>query len=80
MTIESLSRALDARPFQPFAFRLADGRTLPVPHPDFLAFNPRGRTAVVMDDRDGFEVVDLLLGVSLAFEGEKATKDGPPAP
>ncbi len=72
MTIESLDRAYRASPFRPFALRLADGRSVPVPHPEFLSFNPKGRTAVVVDERDGFEVVDLLLVVSLSFEGEAA--------
>ena len=72
MTMETLDRAYRANPFKPFAFRLADGRSLPVPHPEFLAFNPKGRTAVVMDERDGAEHVDLLLVVSLSFEGEPA--------
>ena len=74
MTIESLDRACKASPFRPFALRLADGRSVSVPHPEFLSFNPKGRTAVVMDERDGFEVVDLLLVVSLSFEGEPASK------
>ena len=72
MTIESLNRALHARPFRSFRFQLADGRALPVPHPEFLAFNGHGRTAIVIDDKDGFEIVDLLLVVSLAYEGEMA--------
>jgi hypothetical protein len=72
MTIESLDRAIHAAPFRPFAFKLADGRSLPVPHPDFVAFNPKGRIAIVTDERDRFEVVDLLLVVSLSFEGEAA--------
>jgi hypothetical protein len=70
MTMESLVRAYEASPFRPFAFLLADGRSIPVPHPEFLSFNPKGRTGVVMDERDGFEVVDLSLVVSLSFEGE----------
>ncbi len=76
MTIESLDRAHKAQPFRPFAFRLADGRSLPVPHPEFLAFNGKGRTAVVTDDGEGFEVVDLLLVVSLSFEGQPAASQG----
>jgi hypothetical protein len=72
MTIESLERAQKAQPFRPFSFRLAAGRSIPVPHPEFLAFNGRGRTAVVTDEGDGFDVVDLLRVVSLSFEGEPA--------
>lgn len=73
MTIESLDRAYKAQPFRPFAFRLADGRTLPVPHPEHLAFSQKSRTAVIMDDAGGFEVIDLLLVVSLSFESLAAT-------
>ncbi len=50
--------------------RRADGRSIPVPHPEFVSFNPKGRTAVVMDERDGFEVVDLPRVVWLSFEGQ----------
>jgi hypothetical protein len=73
MTMESLDKAYRANPFRPFAIRMADGRSLPVPHPEFLAFNPKGRTAIVMDEKDGAEWVDLLLVTSLSFEGEPAT-------
>lgn len=72
MTMETLDRAYKANPFRPFALHLADERSLPVPHPEFLAFNPRGRVAIVMDKHDGAEFVDLLLVVSLSFEGEPA--------
>lgn len=70
MTIESLTNAIHATPFRPFSFMMADGRRLPVPHRDFIAFNGRGRTAVITDENDGFDVVDLLLVTSLRFEGE----------
>lgn len=76
MTIESLDRAYRATPFRPFAFKLADGRSIPVPHPEFLSFNPKGRIALVVVGNDGFEVIDLLLAVSLSFEGQPAGKAG----
>ena len=75
MTIESLDRAHKMRPFRPFSLRLADGRELSVPHPEFLAFNGKGRTAIVTDEGEGFEIVDLLLVVSLSFEGEPAKSE-----
>jgi hypothetical protein len=73
MTMETLDRAYRAVPFKPFAFRLADGRSLPVPRPSSVAFNPKGRTAVVIDRSDAVEWFDLSLVVSLSFEGEPAT-------
>ncbi len=69
MTTDTLTRTIRAAPFRPFWLRLADGRSLPVPHPDFIAF-PGGRTAIVMDETEGFEIVDRLLVVSLGFEGQ----------
>ena len=65
MTIEQLDRLHQARPFQPFDIHLADGRTLPVEHPEFLSRTPGGRTIAVGLADDSHEIVDLLLVVSL---------------
>jgi hypothetical protein len=72
MTVETLDKAYRANPFRPFTLRLADGRSLPVPHPEFLAYNPKGRIAIVIDDNDAAEFVDLLLVVSLSFDPVQA--------
>src|SRR5436190_21908584 len=47
MTIEQLRAAREANPFRPFTIDLADGRSLPVPHRDYLSMSPGGRTAIV---------------------------------
>jgi hypothetical protein len=65
MTIEQLRRLHLARPFQPFDIHLANGRVLPVEHPEFLAQSPSGRTIGVGNDDGTIETVDLLLVVSL---------------
>jgi hypothetical protein len=65
MTIEALRQLHQARPFQPFDLHLADGRTLPVRHPEFLAQSATGRTIAVSHEDDSIEIVDLLLVVSL---------------
>lgn len=65
MTIEQLRELHLARPFQPFDIHLADGRTLSVEHPEFLAQVPNSRTIVVGRPDGVFEIVDLLLVVSL---------------
>jgi hypothetical protein len=77
MTIETLDRAYRANPFRPFTLHLADGRRLPVRHPEFVAFNPKGRIAIVIDEEDRAEYVDLLLVVSLSIEapGETAASE-----
>lgn len=65
MTIAQLRKMHQARPFQPFEVNLADGRSLRVDHPEFLATNPPGRTISVGLEDGTFEVVDLLLVTSL---------------
>lgn len=65
MTNEELRRLHMAQPFRPFDIHLADGRTLTVDHPEFLAQTPTGRTIAVADAAGVLEIVDLLLVVSL---------------
>ena len=40
---------------------MADGRSLSVPHREFMAISPAGRTVVVYQPDGSFEIVDLLL-------------------
>jgi hypothetical protein len=65
MTIEQLKELHRARPFQPFRLHLVDGRSLDVLHPEALAHSESGRTISVAKPSDAFEIVDLLLVVSL---------------
>jgi hypothetical protein len=63
MDLAGIREALHKQPFSPFALRLADGRTLPVGHPDFVALHPR-RIIVVNGDAS-WSVVEPLLIVSI---------------
>lgn len=65
MTTEALYERHTARPFQPFTIRLGDGQALRVDHPEFLAYAPKGRTAVVYRRDGSFQVIDLLLVTGL---------------
>ena len=65
MTIEQLQKMHRARPFVPFDIHLADGRVLPVEHPEVLAVPPPGRTIGVGCADGTVEIVDLLLVTSL---------------
>ncbi len=69
MSIEQLRRMHQARPFHPFDIHLADGRQLPVDHPELLAMTPPGRTIGVGLDDGTIEIVDLLLVTSLKRRG-----------
>ena len=65
MTTEQLRKMHQARPFESFDIHIADGRSLPVEHPGFLALSPAGRTISVGLSDGTFEIVDLLLVTSL---------------
>ena len=60
MTIQQLRAAQKATPFRPFSIHMADGRSFPVPHPDFLSMSPTGRTVIVYEQDDAFSILDLL--------------------
>jgi hypothetical protein len=65
MTIERLKELYHAKPFQPFVIHLADGREVPVQHPDFIAAAPSGRTIGVYQPDDTFNMIDLLVVTDL---------------
>ena len=70
MTIDELRKIVHATPFQPFKLRLADGRTISVPHPDFIAMGGQGRTVIVTtQDETLWNLVDLLLVTDVEVEG-----------
>jgi hypothetical protein len=52
--MREIRKAYEARPFQPFELRTADGRTVPVKSPEFLAFSPKKRCVYVgLDNGEG---------------------------
>ena len=71
MTIEQLRTAYEAQPFQPFTLHLADGRQVPVQHREFIAPAPSGRTVIIYQPDDSWNVIHLLLVTSLEFKPAK---------
>ncbi len=80
MTIEQLRNFYDAQPFQPFVMHLADGRSIPVMHPEFIASAPSGRTITVYQPDDTLNVIDLPLVTDLevkpATSGPRRRRQG----
>jgi hypothetical protein len=67
MTMESIAQAYRSQPFRPFTLTALDGRTIPVLRPELICFNPKGRTIIVMDDENCWDIIDLKLIVALDF-------------
>jgi hypothetical protein len=62
MDLNSIRSALRETPFVPFVLRLADGRQVPVKHPEFVAMN--NRIVIVTDERSDTKILEPLLIVS----------------
>lgn len=75
MTTEQLRSFINTRPFRPFLIHMADGRTIEVIHPEWVAY-AGGRAALVAKPDDSFEVVDLLLVPSLEAKPEASSGAG----
>jgi hypothetical protein len=67
MPLERFRDAMRAEPFVPFRVHLADGRSISVVHPESVAWNLGGRTAVIIQPDDSCQHIDLLLVTSLEF-------------
>ena len=63
MDLNSIRNALHEVPFQPFELCLADGRRVPVKHPEFVAMNKR--IVIVTDENSATKILEPLLIVSL---------------
>jgi hypothetical protein len=70
MTLSQIRNLYEAQPFQPFVIHRADGRAVPVHHREFLASAPSGRTVIVYQPDDSFNIVDLLLVTDLEVRQE----------
>ena len=75
MTIEQLKLAHSAVPFRPFTIRMADGRTFPVTHPEFMSRSKSGRTVVISNDDDSSSILDHLLMTEIEY-GVPTPKSG----
>jgi hypothetical protein len=82
VTIAELKKAKDSRPFQPFTIEMADGRAIPVRHPDAIAWDEGSRRiAVCALPGGGAAVIDVTLATALvlAAPAEHAGANGGPA-
>lgn len=68
MTAEQLRAMREANPFRPFTIHLADGRSVTVPHRDFVSQSPGGRTIIVYGADEAVSVLDLLLVTELEVQ------------
>lgn len=78
MDIQGIREAMRREPFEPFAMRLADGRSPPVGHPEFVAVHPR-RVIVIAED-GSWSAVEPLMVVSLDYDTDRGRSVGDDQP
>jgi len=71
MTLEEMRTVNSANPFRPFVIHLADGRELPVRHPEFLLLPPVGRVMHVYQPDGSASHVDVRLVTELEFRSRR---------
>lgn len=78
MDLAGLREAIGRHPFEPFAIHLADGRSVQVNHPEFVAVGRR--RAVVIQDDDSCLWLEPLLVMSIDWPGGKPKRGGNGSP
>ena len=71
MSPDAVKKFMHATPWKPFTLCLADGRKIDVPHPDFISISRAGRTVVLTNVDDEFEMVDVFLILSAKTKGRQ---------
>jgi hypothetical protein len=74
MTLEEFRNAYLAQPFRPFTVHVADGRSVEVLSPEFIARDPKGRTISVYHPDGRHYIIDLLLVSQLEFSSNGGSK------
>ncbi|OHB77943.1 MAG: hypothetical protein A2Z25_12135 [Planctomycetes bacterium RBG_16_55_9] len=72
MDLQGVREALHRQPFEPFDIRLADGRSVPVRHPDFVAVGKR--RIIVVEPDDSWLAIEPLLIVSLDYNDKRHSR------
>jgi hypothetical protein len=74
MTGGEIRKLFEATPFLPFRVHRANGKSVDVPHPDFMHLSPTGRRLIVDRPDDTFEIIDVLLVTSLETLSQNGTR------
>ncbi|MBI4324490.1 MAG: hypothetical protein HY674_04430 [Chloroflexi bacterium] len=76
MTSEELRQLLRASAFRPFTVHTTDGSFL-VPHPEFAAMTPPGRTLIVFHKNDNaYDILDVDLIARVEVHEPKKRRRG----
>ena len=75
MNIEDIRSHFEARPFRPTTIRIADGRSVRVDHPEFIAVSTEDETFVVHESGGRWRIIDTDAVTELSI-GTKSPRNG----
>lgn len=71
---QELRRVAEASPFRPFRIHMANGKSVVVPHPEFVHVYPGGRMVTVFRSDQSVEIIDVMLVTSLETLPKNGTR------
>ena len=72
MILNEIRQLYWGKPFRPFTVNLADGRSIPVSHPEFMALSPSANEIFVYQPTGTFDIVNLALVTSITAQPQNA--------
>ena len=74
MNVKSIREICEERPFRPFTVHLADGRNIPVVHPEMVLYPPSGQEVIIYQPDDSFDFIDVFQITSLKLRKKSPSK------
>lgn len=71
MNAKNFRDFVDRKPFARFVVHLADGRVIPVEHPDYIFCPPNGQELIVYQPDDSFDFIDIFNHLAQIPETER---------
>jgi hypothetical protein len=74
MNVKSIKEFCEEKPFRPFTVHLADGRSIPVEHPEMVLYPPSGQEVMIYQPDNSFDFIDVFQITSLRQKRKPAGK------
>jgi hypothetical protein len=76
MNVKNIREFCEEKPFKPFDVRLADGRAIPVEHPELVLYPPTGQEVIIYQPDNSFDFIGVFQITSLKkTEGGRRQND-----
>jgi hypothetical protein len=74
VNVNNIRELCEEKPFRPFQVHLADGRAIPVEHPELVFFPPSKQEVLIYQRDNSFDFVDVFQITSLRKKGRAPGK------